>query len=128
MAERDKTIEALTTEIQEKDATIARCDKEIADLDEKIAALKGIAEERDKTIADMQATIDKLTAEVAEQKKSLAEKESEIKELADKPTPMTTAASGVPADNGTGDAQKAGKHQRIRPGMTYAEIRALNKQ
>lgn len=128
VAERDKTIEALTTEIQEKDAAIDRGEKEIADLDEQIAALKGVAEERDKTIADMQATIDKLTAEVAEQKKSLAEKESEIKELADKPTPMTTAASGVPADNGTGDAQKAGKHQRIRPGMTYAEIRALNKQ
>lgn len=145
VAERDKTIESMTAEIHEKDATIDRCNKEIADMNEQLSYFEGIAEERDEkakdlrtalenlakkdeTIADLQATIDKLTEEVASQKNALAEKEAEIKELAGKPTPMVDAKSGIPADNGTGKAPKASKHQRIRRDMSYEEIRKTLKE
>lgn len=114
VAERDKTIESMTAEIQEK----------AKDLSNALEALT----KKDETIADLQATIDKLTAEVASQKKALADKEAEIKELAGKPTPMVDAKSGIPADNATGKAPKANKHQRIRRNMSYEEIRKTLKE
>ena len=129
--EKDKTIAALRGDME-----VLR--KEAGEKDSTIANLEGIAEERDaanalvaerdKTISEMQATIDKLTADLEAKKKALAEKESEIKELAGKPTPMTNAESGVPADNGTGEAPKENKHQRIKPGMSYKEIREAQKK
>ena len=114
VAERDKTIESMTAEIQEK----------AKDLSNALEALT----KKDETIADLQATIDKLTAEVASQKRALADKEAEIKELAGKPTPMVDAKSGIPADNATGKAPKANKHQRIRRNMSYEEIRKTLKE
>lgn len=114
VAERDKTIESMTAEIQEKAKNLSN-------------ALEALTK-KDETIADLQATIDKLTAEVASQKKALADKEAEIKELAGKPTPMVDAKSGIPADNGTGKAPKANKHQRIRRNMSYEEIRKTLKE
>ena len=136
--EKDRTIAALQGDMEvlkkeagEKDATIATLEGITEERDEKAkelaTALKNL-EEKDKTIAGMQENLDKLTAELDAKKKALAEKEAEIKELAGKPTPMTNAASGVPADNGTGEAPKVNKHQRIKPGMSYKEIRASQKE
>lgn len=136
--EKDRTIaalqgdmEVLKKEASEKDATIATLEGIAEERDEKAkelaTALKNL-EEKDITIAGMQENLDKLTAELDAKKKALAEKEAEIKELAGKPTPMTDAASGVPADNGTGEAPKVNKHQRIKPGMSYEEIRASQKE
>ena len=129
--EKDKTIAALQGDMEilkkeagEKDATIAN----LEGIAEERDAANALVAERDKTISEMQATIDKLTADVEAQKKALAEKEAEIKELAGKPTPMTNAESGVPADNGTGEAPKVNKHQRIKPGMSYKEIREAQKE
>ena len=136
--EKDRTIAALQGDMEvlkkeagEKDATIATLEGIAEERDEKAkdlaTALKNL-EEKDITIAGMQENLDKLTAELDAKKKALAEKEAEIKELAGKPTPMTDAASGVPADNGTGEAPKVNKHQRIKPGMSYEEIRASQKE
>lgn len=136
--EKDKTIAALQGDMEvlkkeagEKDATIATLEGIVEERDEKAkelaTALKNL-EEKDITIAGMQENLDKLTAELDANNKALAEKEAEIKELAGKPTPMTDAASGVPADNGTGEAPKVNKHQRIKPGMSYEEIRASQKE
>ena len=136
--EKDKTIAALQGDMEvlkkeagEKDATIVTLEGIAKERDEKAkelaTALKNL-EEKDITIAGMQENLDKLTAELDAKKKALAEKEAEIKELAGKPTPMTNAASGVPADNGTGEGPKVNKHQRIKPGMSYKEIRASQKE
>lgn len=136
--EKDRTIAALQGDMEvlkkeagEKDATIATLEGIAEERDEKAkelaTALKNL-EEKDITIAGMQENLDKLTAELDAKKKALAEKEAEIKELAGKPTPMTDAASGVPADNGMGEAPKVNKHQRIKPGMSYEEIRASQKE
>ena len=99
LAEREKTIEDLNTQIADKDKTI---------------------EERDKTIESLQATIE-------EQKQQLSAKDDEIKELAGAPDPMANGNAGIPADNGTGAAPKK-KTCRITSDMTYEEIRAAQKQ
>ena len=118
--EKDKTITALQGDME----VIAKeRDEKSKDL---AAALKNL-EEKDLTIAGMQESIDKLTAELDAKKKALAEKEAEIKELADKPAPMVDASAGVPAANGTGEAPKPQKQQRIKPGMSYEEIRKTLK-
>ena len=69
-------------------------------------------------IAEHVATIETL-------KKQVADLKAEVKELAGKPAPMTNADSGIPADNGTGEAPK--QKQRITSDMSYEEIRALKK-
>jgi chromosome segregation ATPase len=92
--------------------------KTIEGLKEALAAANGMVSERDNTIASLQATIEA-------QKKQLAEKEAEIKELAGKPAPMTDAAAGVPANNGTGDAPKyKGVKSVITEGMSLEEKKA----
>lgn len=104
LAERDKTIETLNTDME---------------------ALRGDIATKDASIAEMQATIDKLTSEAAAKDKVIAEKESEIKELAGKTTPLASGAAGVPADNGTG--APAQESSPIKLGMSYEEIRARQK-
>lgn len=120
LEELRSTLETMTAE---RDSAIT--DK--VALQDKLDAANGIVAERDKKIAELQSAVDKLTSEVAEQKKQLASKDAEIKELAKQPTPMVTSESGVPADNGTGSAPAVNAHQRIKRGMTYSEIRALQK-
>ena len=107
VAERDKTIEALTTEKDEQGKTIAEHAAIIAAKDAKIA--------------EYVATINKLEQKVKEL-------QGEVKELSEKPTPMVDANSGVPADNGTGEAPKQNKHLRDYRNMSYQEIRALQKE
>ena len=141
VAEKDKTIaalqgdmEVLKKEVAEKDATIATLE---GIKDATIATLEGIAEERDlkakdltlafqsleekdKTIAELNAANEKLAKQVDDLK-------AEVKELSEKPTPMVTAESGVPAANGTGEVPKSSHQQRIKPGMSYEEIRKAMK-
>ena len=107
VAERDKTIEALTAEKDEQGKTIAEHAAIIAAKDAKIA--------------EYVATIEKLEQKVKEL-------QGEVKELSEKPTPMVDANSGVPADNGTGEAPKQNKHLRDYRNMSYEEIRAQQKE
>ena len=142
-AEIDRITESLHTAealVEEKDKTIAALQgdmevlkKEAGEKDATIATLEGIAEERDlkakdltlafqnleekdKTIAELKAANEKLAKQVDDLK-------AEVKELSEKPTPMVTAESGVPSANGTGAEPKPEKQQRIKPGMSYKEIR-----
>lgn len=128
VAERDKTIETLSAEIAEKAAAIDRCDKQIA---EDTATLA----ERDKTIETLNADKENLNSQLSEKataiealQKKVASLQAEVKELSEKPTPMVDAQAGVPTDNGTGEAPKENPHQRIKPGMTYEEIRATQRK
>ena len=112
--------------VEQKDKEIAllTADKEtlsglVAKHEETIGELRGFVADRDKAIAEKQDAIEKLQKQVADLK-------AEVKELAEKPAPMTTAAAGVPAGNGTGEAPQANR-QRIRPGMSYEEIRGALK-
>ena len=52
---------------------------------------------------------------------------AEVKELSEKPTPMATAESGVPAGNGTGDAPSESRQRRITSDMSYEEILAFKR-
>ena len=86
--------------------------------------LNSLVSKKDETISEMRATVERLQAQVEQQKIALAEKEEELKEMAEKPTNMTNASSGVPGDNGTGGAPKKNSHQTIQRGMSYEEILA----
>lgn len=147
-AEIDKITETLHTAEQ----MIADKDKEIAQLKETLATLNGIAEERDaanKERDDANSKLSTLNAQLDEQGKALTaaeaniaervatieklqkqvkELQGEVTELSEKPTPMVDANSGVPADNGTGEAPKQNKHLRDYRNMSYQEIRALQKE
>ncbi len=147
-AEIDKITETLHTAEQK----IADRDKEIAGLKETLATLNGIADERNQanaTVAERDKTIEALTAEMDEKGKTITTKDAkiaeyvatiekleqkvkelqgEVKELSEKPTPMVDANSGVPENNGTGDAPKQNKHLRDYRNMSYQEIRAQQKE
>ena len=117
VADRDKTI-------AEKDQTIADLQKSI---DEKVKentdALQQKADEiqnLNSQLSEKDATIEKLT-------KQIADLQAEVKEMAEKPGSMTNEKSGVPADNGTGDAPKV-KTSRIKRGMSYQQIREAMKE
>ncbi len=112
IAEREATIETVNAAIEEGKATIAERDKTIAEHVATIAA-------KDAALAEKDSLIEKLTKQAAELK-------AEVKELSEKPAPMVNAQAGVPADNGTGEAPK--QKQRIKSGMTYKEIRAMQKK
>ena len=132
------------------EALVAERDKEIAELKGSLAALEGIAEERDAAIRernDISASLEKAGEDYAEQNKALAAAEAkvaekdaaiekltkqvndlkaEVKELSEKPTPMVSAESGIPADNANGEAPK--QKPRIQSGMSYEEIRKIQKE
>lgn len=112
IAEREVAIETANAAIEEGKVAIAERDKTIAEHVATIAA-------KDAAIAEKDAAIEKLTKQVAALK-------GEVKELSEKPTPMVSAESGVPADNSTGEAPK--QVHRIQPGMTYEEIRRLKRE
>ncbi len=135
-------IEKITETLHTAEAMVTDRDKEIACLKETLATLNGIAEERDAAIQErdtantqLNEKVSALTAaetKIAEHvatieklKKQVSDLKGEVKELSGQPTPMVDAESGIPADNGTGDAPKQKK--RITSGMSYEEIRALQK-
>ncbi len=117
-------MEVLKKEVAEKDATIATLEGIAEERDQKAKDLTLAfhnLEEKDKTIAELKAANEKLAKQVDDLK-------AEVKELSEKPTPMVTAESGVPAANGTGEAPKSSNQQRIKPGMSYEEIRKAEKE
>lgn len=143
-------IDRITETLHTAETMIEQKDKEIASLKDTLATLNGIAEERDAAVKernDISASLEKAGLDYAEQGKALTaaeakvaehvatiekltkqvtELKAEVKELSGQPTPMVDAASGIPADNGTGDAPKQKK--RITSGMSYEEIRALKEE
>lgn len=145
----EEDIDKITEALHTAEAMIAERDKTIASLNETLATLEGIAKERDNAVQDVlniSASLEKAGLDYAEQgkalsdakveiakhvatietlKKQVADLKAEVKELAGKPAPMTNAESGIPSDNGTGDAPK--QKQRITSDMSYEEIRALKK-
>lgn len=144
IAEKDKEIATLKESLATLNGIAEERDKKAEELE---TALTSIAEketaieahvatiaERDKTIAEHVATIAAKDAALTEKdasiealQKKVADLQAEVKELSEKPAPMTNADAGVPAGNGTGEAPKVNQHQRIKAGMTYKEIRALEK-
>lgn len=128
MAQMQESLHAAETLVAERD-------KEIASLKEAIANLEGVTDERDAAVKERDAAITERDAAVKERdehaatieqlKKQNADLKAEVKELAGKPAPMTSEQGGVPADNGTGSAPQQKK--RIKSGMTYEEIRAMQK-
>lgn len=146
-AEIDKiqeTLHSAEQKIEEKDALIES-------LKEKVATMEGAIEERDNALAEQEkltgeaeelnSQLSTLNSQLSEKDKSIEEKDAlieqlkkqvndlraEVKELAGKPSPMTDEKSGIPADNGTGEAPKV-KTSRIKPDMSYKEIRKAMKE
>lgn len=148
----EKSIEEAQAEIDKIQETLHNAEQMIADKDKKIAELKesldgqkntaeqlqadidqarkdietanGTIAERDATITGLKEDIDKLTKQVSDLK-------AELKEMAGKPAPMANADSGIPADNGTGDAPEATGTVRstVNANMSPEEIRdALRKR
>lgn len=124
VAEKDATIATMEGAIQERDAAIQERD----DISQSLEKAGQDYAEQGKALSDAEAKIAELKAANEKLIKQVDELKAEVKELSEKPTPMVTAESGVPADNGTGEAPKVNKHQRIKPNMSYAEIRALQKE
>ena len=127
---------------QPSEETVADAQAEIDRIADTLHSAQELLSQRDKTIAEMQAALETVSADFARQgealqaaqalvaerdatidalQKQLAGLKAEVRELASKPAPMTSADSGIPADNGTGDAPKA-RQPRIRRGMSYEQI------
>lgn len=124
LAKVTETLHASESLVEQRDKEIAELKETLKEtqksLDEKLAEDLKVIAERDKSIAELKSSVEK-------QAKLIAALQAEVKELSEKPTPMVTAESGVPADNGTGEAPKAEKKLYIKSGMTYEEIRAAKK-
>lgn len=131
IADKDKEIEDLKSDMEGKDnsieqlqANIDQARKDIETANATIAEHVATITERDATITGLQENVDKLTKQVSDLK-------AEIKEMAGKPAPMANADSGIPADNGTGDAPEATGTVRstVNANMSPEEIRdALRKR
>ena len=107
-----------------KDNSIEQLQADIDQARKDIETANATIAERDATITGLQENVDKLTKQVSDLK-------AEIKEMAGKPAPMANADSGIPADNGTGDAPEATGSVRstVNANMSPKEIRdALRKR
>ena len=144
IAEKDKEIAELKESLatlngiaEERDKAMANVDEaqaNVAEAQKNFNEAQAVIAERDKTIAEHVATIAAKDAALTEKdasiealQKKVADLQAEVKELSEKPAPMANAGAGVPAGNGTGEAPKVNQHQRVKAGMTYEEIRALEK-
>jgi len=148
-------IDKMTETLHNAEQMIADRDKQIAQLKESLATLKGIAEERDAAVKernDISASLEKAGLDYAEQgkrltgaeakiaehvatietlRKQVADLRAEVKELAEKPGDMTDGTSGIPAGNGIGAPPKdmGTVSSTVSPDMTPEQIRAaLRKQ
>lgn len=138
IAEAQDEIDRITATLHNAEQMVEQKDKEIAELRESLSMLEGIKEERDRNHEDLEkayASIDEKDKEIAELqdsvqklKKQVDDLNAEVKELSGKPAPMVSAASGIPADNGTGVAPKVNNERPIRSGMTYEEIRKAQRR
>ena len=130
--------------LHSSEALIAERDKTIAELKESLATLNGIAEERNEATSKVQAletqieeqvkAMTEANAKIAEHvatietlQKQVANLRAEVKELSGQPAPMVDASSGIPADNGTGDAPKTRQKRITRENMTYKHCREVAK-
>jgi ClpP class serine protease len=120
IAEKDQEIADLKSDMEGKANSIGQLQADLDQARKDIEAANGTIAERDKSIEEKDALID-------QQKKQIADLKAEVKELAGKPAPMTDEKSGIPADNGTGEAPK-GYQKRITRDMSYEEIRAAKKK
>ena len=116
----EEPVQAAQEEIDRITETLRNAESMVEERDKTIAALQGDMEALRKESSDKDSVIEKLQKQVADLR-------AEVKELADKPAPMTDAGSGVPADNGMGEAPKVQNQPRFRSGMSYEEIRELEK-
>lgn len=126
--------EAPATE-QPAEAPAQEAQSKLDQMTKALHSAEALVEERDKTIETLNAEKENLNSQLSEKataiealQKKVASLQAEVKELSEKPTPMVDAQAGVPADNGTGEAPKENPHQRIKPGMTYEEIRATQRK
>ncbi|MBQ8713003.1 MAG: S49 family peptidase [Prevotella sp.] len=127
IAQLNSTLEGKQNEVQQLqealDGVRAGIDQANAAIAEKDATIA----EREKTIEAHVATITEKDTAIEALKKQVSDLKAEVKELSEKPAPMVNAESGIPADNGTGDAPQQQK-PRITSDMTYEEIRAMKKK
>ena len=121
IADAQDEINRITETLHNAEAMVEERDKTIALLSADKETFRNLVSRQEETIKEMRSTIEKLQKQVSDLK-------SEIKELSGKPAPMTNGESGIPADNGTGDTPNVNKHQRIKSGMSYEEIRASQKK
>lgn len=124
IADKDKEIADLKESLDGQKNTAEQLQADIDQARKDIEAANGTIAERDATIAGLQEDVNKLTKQVSDLK-------AEIKEMAGKPAPMANADSGIPADNGTGDAPEATGTVRstVNANMSPKEIRdALRKR
>jgi ClpP class serine protease/archaellum component FlaC len=124
IADKDKEIADLKESLDGQKNTAEQLQADIDQARKDIEAANGTIAERDATIAGLQEDVNKLTKQVSDLK-------AEIKEMAGNPAPMANADSGIPADNGTGDAPEATGTVRstVNANMSPKEIRdALRKR
>lgn len=126
LEEKDNRISAMEQEKAELQGEVNTKAEQIETLTADLNGAKESLATAEGTIAERDATIVERDAAIAERDQQIADLQAEVKELSEKPTPMVDAVSGIPADNGTGEAPKQKK--RITSDMTYEEIRALKKE
>lgn len=117
VAEKDGEIAELKQELEDARRAIS---EKAAEDGNAIAQLQQEKEEISSRLSEKDAAIEKL-------KKQVDALKAEVKELSEKPTPMATAESGVPAGNGTGDAPSESRQRRITSDMSYEEILAFKR-
>ena len=124
IADKDKEIAELKESLDGQKNTAEQLQADIDQARKDIETANGTIAERDATITGLKEDVDKLTKQVSDLK-------AELKEMAGKPAPMANADSGIPADNGTGDAPEATGTVRstVNANMSPEEIRdALRKR
>ena len=132
--QKDKEIAQLNSTLEGKQNEVQQLQEALDGVRASIDKANAAIVEKDATIAERQKTIEAHVATIAEKdtaiealKKQVSDLKAEVKELSEKPAPMVNAESGIPADNGTGDAPQQQK-PRITSDMTYEEIRAMQKK
>lgn len=136
-----EAIEAAQEDIDKIQETLHNAEQMIADKDAVIAELKASLDGQKSTAEQLQADIDQARKDIEAANGTIAEKDAtiekltkqvsdlkaEVKELAGTPAPMTDEKSGIPADNGTGDAPKVRQKRITRENMTYENCRKVAK-
>ena len=125
--QRDQEIAQLKSDVEGKQNSIGQLQADIDQARKDIEAANGTIAERDATIAARDKSIEEKDALIESLKKQVGDLKAEVKELAGKPAPMTDEKSGIPADNGTGEAPKVRQKRITRENMTYEHCREVAK-
>ena len=107
IADKDKEIADLKESLDGQKDTAEQLQADVDQARKDIETANGTIAERDAAIAERDKSIEEKDALIDQLKKQVADLKAEVKELAGKPAPMTDEKSGIPADNGTGDAPEA---------------------